>query len=86
MGHVDGIGRVAARERVGDAIRLAVAHARELARFLAPKGSIAIDGVSLTLNSVSDAGGKLFFDVMLVPHTLGRTTLADIEPGRPREP
>lgn len=85
LGHVDGIGRVSAAERSGGAIRLEVSAPADLARFLAPKGSIAIEGVSLTLNAVgarrTDAGGPVLFDVMLVPHTLGKTLLGELRPG-----
>jgi riboflavin synthase len=82
LGHVDGIGRVAARTPAGDAVRLAVDAPGELARFLASKGSICIDGVSLTINGVSDLGASgARLDVMLVPHTLGRTMLVDLLPG-----
>ena len=81
LGHVDGIGRVASRDAVGDTLRLAVATPRDLARFVAPKGSIAVDGVSLTLNGVTDSATEVTFDVMLVPHTLERTALGDLRPG-----
>ncbi len=82
LGHVDGIGRVAASEQAGGAIRFQVSAPADLARFLAPKGSIAIDGVSLTLNEVGAlAGGWVPFEVMLVPHTLGRTLLGKLRPG-----
>lgn len=82
LGHVDGVGRVTARAPRGDALRFEVTAPASLARFLAPKGSIALDGVSLTLNAVgsSEADG-LAFDVMLVPHTLGRTQLVEMRPG-----
>lgn len=82
LGHVDGVGRVVSAARVGDATRLTVRAPGDLARFVAPKGSIALDGVSLTLNAVSGAeGGDVVFDVMLVPHTLDRTFLRDLTPG-----
>lgn len=82
LGHVDGIGRVSAAERSGGAIRLEVSAPADLARFLAPKGSIAIEGVSLTLNAVGGPrGGPVLFDVMLVPHTLGKTLLGELRPG-----
>lgn len=84
LGHVDGVGRVTAREPRGDALRFEVTAPASLGRFLAPKGSITLDGVSLTLNAVgrSDAGaGGVAFDVMLVPHTLGRTLLGQIREG-----
>lgn len=76
LGHVDAVGRVSAREASGDALRFEFTLGAELAGFVATKGSIAIDGVSLTVNHVTDGGqGPLRFDVMLVPHTLGRTLL-----------
>ncbi|KYF69260.1 riboflavin synthase [Sorangium cellulosum] len=82
LGHVDGLGRVKEQSRSGDAIRLAVSAPAELARFLAPKGSIAIDGASLTLNAVSTASSaETWFEVMLVPHTIGRTLLGELRPG-----
>ncbi|WP_437598069.1 riboflavin synthase [Sorangium sp. So ce590] len=82
LGHVDGLGRVVEQSRAGDAVRLRVSAPDELARFLAPKGSIAIDGASLTLNDVSTPGSaETWFDVMLVPHTIGRTLLGELRPG-----
>lgn len=84
LGHVDGIGHVSALQRIGDATRFEVRASADIARFLAPKGSVALDGVSLTLNHVDDGrGGEVLFDVMLVPHTLGRTLLGDLSPGAP---
>ncbi len=81
LGHVDGVGRVTAREPRGDAIRFEVTVAAELGRFVAPKGSIAVDGVSLTLNDVGPAGpGGVAVAVMLVPHTVGRTLLGEMRP------
>lgn len=77
QGHVDGTGRVRALERRGDDVRLVVDCGRELAQQLVPKGSVAIDGVSLTVVQVSDAG----FDVALIPHTLAETNLGDRSAG-----
>jgi riboflavin synthase len=77
QGHVDGTGRVRALERRADDVRLAVDCDRDFAALLVPKGSIAIDGISLTLVEVEDAG----FDVALIPHTLAATNLADRKPG-----
>ena len=77
QGHVDGTGRVRALDRRGDDVRLVVDCAPELAKQLVPKGSIAVDGVSLTLVDVTDAG----FDVALIPHTLAETNLGDRQPG-----
>jgi len=82
LGHVDGVGRVTARAPRGDALRFEVTVPASLGRFLAPKGSVAIDGVSLTLNAVGEPdAGALAFDVMLVPHTLGRTLLGQMREG-----
>lgn len=72
-GHVDGVGRVAWRREVGGAERVRCEAGREVMRFVAEKGSIAIDGVSLTVNAVDDAG----FEVMLVPFTRDATALGD---------
>jgi riboflavin synthase len=82
LGHVDGVGRVSSREPRGDALRFEVAIPAALGRFVAEKGSIAIDGVSLTINGVSAPFAEtVAFDVMLVPHTLGRTLLGEMAPG-----
>lgn len=83
LGHVDGVGRVSGCEPRGDASRLEVTLPVELGRYVAHKGSIAVDGVSLTLNGVGTAGPDgVAVDVMLVPHTLGRTLLGGMRPGR----
>jgi riboflavin synthase len=79
-GHVDGVGLVIGAEPVGDpggSARLVIDAPLELARFIAPKGSIAVDGVSLTVNEVT--GGR--FAVNLIPHTLAVTTLRELAPG-----
>jgi riboflavin synthase len=82
LGHVDGVGRVTARDPRGDALRFEVTVPAALGRFLAEKGSVAIDGVSLTINGVRPPGPDgVAFDVMLVPHTLGRTLLVEMRPG-----
>ncbi len=77
-GHVDGVGRV--HERMDDArsIRFRIEAPAELARYVAGKGSVCIDGVSLTVNQVDGA----LFDLNIVPHTLRETTLGDFAPGR----
>jgi riboflavin synthase len=77
-GHIDGVARVVASEAVGDARRVALEAPPELMRYIAEKGSVALDGVSLTVNTV----GAARFDIMLIPHTLAVTTLADLAPGR----
>lgn len=77
QGHVDGTGRVQELERHGDDVRMTIACDAELAELLVPKGSVAIDGVSLTVLD-PQAGA---FSVALIPHTLAVTTLADRQPG-----
>ncbi len=79
QGHVDATGEVAALERRGDDVRFAVRCAPEFAAQLVPKGSVAIDGVSLTLVGVEPEG----FDVALIPHTLRETTLGSRAVGDP---
>lgn len=76
-GHVDGVGSVQRFEPVGDCYLLQVAAPPALARYIAAKGSITINGVSLTVNHVQDD----LFDVNLIPHTLDMTTLKLIQPG-----
>jgi riboflavin synthase len=70
-GHVDGVAVVTARNPLTDMLRLELRTRHELARFIAPKGSVALDGVSLTVNEV--AGDT--FSVLIIPHTLKVTTL-----------
>jgi riboflavin synthase len=70
-GHVDGVGRVVARRPLGDAIELDFEVPLELAKFVAEKGSICVDGVSLTVNKVEGAR----FGVAVIPHTRSMTTL-----------
>jgi riboflavin synthase len=78
QGHVDGVGTVAAVREDGFARIVTIAAASDLLRYVVEKGSIAIDGISLTVARVDDAG----FDVSLIPETLERTTLGVAEPGR----
>lgn len=68
-GHVDGIGRILAREMKNDALELAVIVPEELMRFIVRKGSVCVDGVSLTVNEVQDNA----FSVQIVPHTRAQT-------------
>jgi riboflavin synthase len=70
-GHVDGLARITERARQGNAWHFAFQLEAELARLLVAKGSVAIDGISLTVNDV----GAERFTVMIIPHTLARTTL-----------
>ncbi len=70
-GHVDGLATVVAREGMTNSARLALRAPPELSRFIAPKGSVALDGVSLTVNAVEGDT----FSVLIIPHTLAVTTL-----------
>lgn len=79
LGHVDGVGAVVSSRRAGQSRFLTVRCGRDLARWLLPKGSVAVDGVSLT---VDEGPHDDHFVVNLVPHTLRRTTLADARAGR----
>jgi riboflavin synthase len=81
-GHVDAVGRVVDWQPEGDSTRLTVHAPAELAPFIAPKGSISIDGVSLTVNEVADnADGSVEFGINLIPHTSDVTTLGALEHG-----
>lgn len=75
-GHVDAVGHVIEMEELGGSARLVVQAPEALARFIARKGSIAVDGVSLTVNAVHDAR----FEVNLIPHTRAVTTLGALAP------
>ncbi len=81
-GHVDGIGRVTHFAPVGVSWQLRIAAPRALARFLAYKGSITVDGVSLTVNRVDDSAEACEFSINLIPHTLQHTTLGSLQIGR----
>lgn len=76
-GHIDGRAKILERKEDGDSVRFVLESPPELARFIAPKGSVALDGVSLTVNDV--AGDR--FGVNIIPYTLSHTTWGDREPG-----
>jgi riboflavin synthase len=76
-GHVDGVAEIIAREDLPDMARLAVRAPPELARFIAAKGSVALDGVSLTVNAVE----RDTFSVLVIPHTLKATTFGVLTKG-----
>ena len=81
-GHVDAVGRIALREVVGGSLHLAVNCPAEIAPFVAPKGSITVDGVSLTVNAVDDhADGSCTFHLNIIPHTADVTTLSGLQAG-----
>ncbi|WP_273861319.1 riboflavin synthase [Pseudomonas sp. LA5] len=77
-GHVDGLGEVVSRTDNARAVQFRLRAPAELARYIALKGSITVDGVSLTVNAVDGAE----FELTIVPHTLGETIMADYRPGR----
>ncbi len=80
-GHVDGIGEVIAMEPVHESWELSVRVPIELAKYLAYKGSVAINGVSLTVNRVVDKARGCEFSVNVIPHTFNVTTLRSLRPG-----
>ncbi|MEO8808538.1 MAG: riboflavin synthase, partial [Burkholderiaceae bacterium] len=81
-GHVDGIGRVSHFARVGESWELRIDTPAELARFIAYKGSITVNGVSLTVNRVTDTASGCELSINLIPHTLENTTLGLLSVGR----
>lgn len=82
-GHVDGIAEVIGTRAEGGSARIELSVPSELALYLAPKGSVTLDGVSLTVNDVRDAeDGSTHFSVNIIPHTAKITTFGDIAVGR----
>ena len=81
-GHVDGLGSVSHFSQVGESWELRVQTSAAIGRFLAYKGSITVNGVSLTVNRVVDARGTCEFSINLIPHTLANTTLGELAVGR----
>ena len=79
-GHVDGVGELVDRRPLGEAVAMTFSVPTNLARFVAEKGSIAVSGVSLTVNAVSSADR---FDVVIIPITLQKTSLVSLAPGDP---
>lgn len=83
-GHVDAVGRIVAVDPVGDSVKLTVEAPASLAPHIAPKGSITLDGISLTVNEVTDQpDGSAHFTLNIIPHTQAVTTLDEVAPGRP---
>jgi riboflavin synthase len=78
QGHVDAVGRIRSVEDEGEGLRIVVEAPPDVVRYCVEKGSIAVDGVSLTIAELYDDA----FAVALVPHTLEATTLSDLAPGR----
>jgi riboflavin synthase len=81
-GHVDGLGEVVAIEPVGDSLRIGIAAPAALAPYVAARGSIALDGVSLTVNDLQPLpDGAAAFSVNIIPHTARETGLGNVKPG-----
>lgn len=80
-GHVDGLGTVRRFAPVGESMELVVEAPKDLAKYLAYKGSIVVNGVSLTVNQVRDTGTGCEFSINLIPHTVAVTTLKHLKPG-----
>lgn len=83
FGHVDGIAHVTARQTHGECVEFWLRLPRALGKLLAVKGSVALDGISLTINEVRDDGDDTEFRVMLVAHTLNHTTAQHWQAGQP---
>jgi riboflavin synthase len=81
-GHVDGVGSVDAVASIGDSIRMAVIAGPEIEAYIAPKGSVALDGVSLTVNEVEAISDGVRFSINIIPHTAGQTTFSQLSEGR----
>ncbi|MBS1169288.1 MAG: riboflavin synthase [Burkholderiaceae bacterium] len=80
-GHVDGLGTVKKFEPVAESHELVLEAPRELAKYFAYKGSVTVNGVSLTVNSVEDTATGCLFSINLIPHTVAVTTLKHLQPG-----
>jgi len=81
-GHVDAVGNVVEAAPEGDSVRIVVEVSKNLAPMIAQKGSIALDGVSLTVNTVEDTPESTRFSINLIPHTAKETTFGQIAAGR----
>jgi riboflavin synthase len=82
-GHVDGVGQIVGSETIGDSWKVTVAAPASLAPYIATKGSITVDGVSLTVNEIADqADGSAHFTLNIIPHTAQMTTLDTLGVGR----
>ena len=82
-GHVDGLGRVQRFEQVGESWALDIHAPADLARYMAYKGSVTVQGVSLTVNAVRDLPDGCLICINLIPHTVEHTTLGDLRAGSP---
>lgn len=79
-GHVDGVGQVESMEKVAESYRLIIRAPRNLSPYLAYKGSITVNGVSLTINRVEDTALDTLVEINLIPHTVAVTTLKSLKP------
>jgi riboflavin synthase len=77
-GHVDGVARLVERRPEGESVRLVIEAPAALMPYIAPKGSVALDGISLTVNEVADDR----FGVNIIPYTLAHTSLGEVRPGQ----
>ena len=77
-GHIDGLGTLVAKEPAGRSTRMRFRALRALAPLIAEKGSVTVDGVSLTVNRVDDSSSAVEFELNLIPHTLTATTLGEL--------
>jgi riboflavin synthase len=82
-GHVDGVGQVLKMQAVGESWELRILAPRALGKYLAYKGSITVNGVSLTVNEVSDSPEGTTLSINLIPHTVQNTALHALQPGSP---
>jgi len=81
-GHVDGVGQIASVTAAGDSWRVVIAAPADLAAYIAEKGSITVDGVSLTVNDIADqADGTCHFALNIIPHTAKVTTIGTLKAG-----
>jgi riboflavin synthase len=81
QGHVDGTGAILSRAAAVDWERVRISIPAELARYVVDKGSVAVDGISLTVSGVGESAGGAWFEVSLIPETLARTTLGRKQSG-----
>ncbi len=82
-GHVDGVGQIVESEIIGDSWKVTIAAPAALAPYIAAKGSITVDGVSLTVNEIADqTDGRAHFTLNIIPHTAQMTTLDTLDVGR----
>jgi riboflavin synthase len=81
-GHVDGVGEVEAVAETGGSLRISIIAGQEIESYIAPKGSVALDGVSLTVNEVESLSEGVRFGINIIPHTAAQTTFDTIAPGR----